>query len=283
MEIMDKNINQEWEAEVQKDKRFQFGENWKSYASTLSTEAIEVAQDALTSFLGDITNKTFLDIGSGSGLHSLAARNLKASVYSFDYDHNSVECTRNLHDKFYPGDTSWTVTQASILDKDFVKSLGQYDIVYSWGVLHHTGSMWEAIQNAMSLAKKDGLFFIAIYNKQGWKSRFWWHIKNIYHKLPGFTKKGYALTLGVTFQVINIVKYTLLLKPQVAIKPLLNYRKNRGMSIKHDIIDWIGGFPYEYATTEELNDFCKKNGFVVVKEIKTGSLGCNQVVYKKLI
>lgn len=280
---MDNNTKKIWETEIKMNDRFQFGENWKNYASSISSERVKIAENALTAFLGDIGNKTFLDIGSGSGLHSLAAKNLKADVYSFDYDKNSVECTQNIKEKFYPDDKSWVISQGSILDKEFIKSLGQFDIVYSWGVLHHTGSMWEAIQNAMNLTKKNGLFFIAIYNKQGWKSKFWWHVKYIYNKLPHFIKKGYALTLGITFQLINIIKYTILLKPQIAIKLLFNYHKNRGMSIKHDIIDWIGGFPYEYATTNELNDFFKKHDFTVVKEIKTNSLGCNQIGYKKLI
>ncbi|MEO6722075.1 MAG: class I SAM-dependent methyltransferase [Ferruginibacter sp.] len=279
---MNNNIDKDWESEVKMDNRFQFGENWKSYASAISPERVKIAETALAEFLGDITNKTFLDIGSGSGLHSLGAKNLNANIYSFDYDRDSVECTMQIKERFYRDDSTWVISQGSVLDKEFVKSLGQFDIVYSWGVLHHTGNMWEAIKNAMSATKKNGLFFIAIYNKQGWKSRFWWYVKYIYNKLPHFVKKAYALTLGITFQIINIIKYTLLLKPQIAIKPLLNYRKNRGMSIKHDIIDWIGGFPYEYATVTELNDFFKKHDFIVVKEIKTNSLGCNQIVYKKL-
>jgi 2-polyprenyl-6-hydroxyphenyl methylase/3-demethylubiquinone-9 3-methyltransferase len=278
--MLNKSI-EKWAHETKSGQRFQFGTNWKTYAPLINSERINIAEKSLSEFLGDISGKTFLDIGSGSGLSSLAARNLNARVCAFDYDENSVECTMEVKKTYYPNDPDWKILQGSILDEDFLNTLGQFDIVYSWGVLHHTGDMWNAIYNAMKLTKKDGLFFIAIYNKQKWKSYFWWHVKYIFNKLPNFMKKAYALILGFAFQMLNIIKYTVMLKPQVAIKPLLTYANNRGMSIKHDIIDWIGGFPYEYATIDELNTFFKRHNFIKVKEVKTQSLGCNQIVYKR--
>ncbi len=266
-----------------KENRFEFGKNWSNFLNQLNDFRIEEAQKSLSDFLNmkDLKGLRFIDIGCGSGLFSLAARKLGATVYSFDYDPLCIVCTNQLKKKFFENDQGWVITEGSVLDNNFLDTLDEFDIVYSWGVLHHTGKMWQAIENAMHLVKSNGLFFIAIYNNQGWKSKFWWYIKYGYNKLPGFLKTSYALTLANSFQLINIIKYTLLLKPHLAIKPLLNYSKNRGMSYKHDAIDWIGGFPYEVATISELKSFFTKNNFYLIKTLNTTSEGCNQLIFRK--
>jgi 2-polyprenyl-6-hydroxyphenyl methylase/3-demethylubiquinone-9 3-methyltransferase len=271
--------------EVNDGKRFEFGANWDNFLRQVDEKRIMTAVQSLQEFFGkdNFNGLRFIDVGCGSGLFSLAAKRLGATVYSFDYDPLSVVCANQLKSKYFENDPEWVVMEGSALDNDFIGSLGEFDLVYSWGVLHHTGNMWKAIENVMPLTKMNGLFFIAIYNKQGWKSKFWWGIKLVYNKLPKWAKDKYALTLGFAFEFLNIVKYTLLLKPKVALKPLLEYRKNRGMSIKYDIIDWMGGFPYEYATVQELNTFFDQHSFTSVKEVKTQSQGCNQIVYKKEI
>jgi 2-polyprenyl-6-hydroxyphenyl methylase/3-demethylubiquinone-9 3-methyltransferase len=83
------------------EKRFEFGKNWKSFQSTLSEKRIRDARESLLQFLDmeDLQNKSFIDIGSGSGLFSLAAHQFGANVHSFDYDQQSVECTRILKKK----------------------------------------------------------------------------------------------------------------------------------------------------------------------------------------
>ena len=121
---------------------FAFGENWSRFLTSLSDKQIEQSIRSVSALVGrDLLDKTFLDIGSGSGLSSLAARRLGARVYSFDYDPQSVACTQELRRRFFPGDAAWTVAHGSVLDEPFLATLGQFDIVYSWGVLHHTGHM----------------------------------------------------------------------------------------------------------------------------------------------
>ncbi len=281
---MNKASENLWETQVKSSERFEFGANWMDYLSKLTDENIASARKSMNKFLPaeKLNNKSFLDIGSGSGLHSLVAAMDGAYVTSFDYDPASVHATQMLKLKFAESNDNWNIRQGSILDKEFIVTFSEFDIVYSWGVLHHTGSMWSAITNAIKLVGAEGYFFIAIYNKQGWKSRFWWYIKRAYNKIPKILKKPYAITLGIFFNALNIIKYTLLLKPQVAITPLLKYREGRGMNWKTDLIDWMGGFPYEYATVEELETFFKSKGFTLEKVKRTGSLGCNELLFKRV-
>ena len=172
--------------EVAAGKRFAFGLNWAAFLETLDEERIGTACRSLQDMLGvtDLRGKSFLDVGSGSGLFSLAARRLGARVYSFDYDPQSVGCTEELRRRYFPSDGDWTVEPGSALDTDYLGRLGKFDIVYSWGVLHHTGAMWDALANVAPLVQEGGTLFIAIYNDQGKTSRRWLAVKRTYNRLP---------------------------------------------------------------------------------------------------
>jgi len=156
-------------AEVAAGERFEFGKNWARFLKSLNEDRVVKAQRSLENMLetGSLTGKTFLDIGSGSGLFSLAARRMKARVHSFDYDPQSVNCTRELKRKYFPDDADWQVEQGSVLDEGYLRGLGEFAVVYSWGVLHHTGKMWQALENAGHLVAPGGTLFISIYNDQG--------------------------------------------------------------------------------------------------------------------
>jgi len=264
-----------FETEVKQGQRFEFGKNWQGFLSTLTDERIKIAEKSITDMMkiNDLNGKKVLDIGSGSGLFSLAARRLGAEIISFDYDPASVACTKELRSRYMPDDQSWIIQEGSVLDKDFLQTLGSFDLVYSWGVLHHTGDMRSALENTASLVKKNGTLFIAIYNDQGGVSRFWKKVKESYCSgLPG---KTIVSAIFIPYLFSKALLACMLRRENV----FAEYKKNRGMSITHDWFDWLGGFPFEVATVEEIFHFFRDRGFVLNNIKTTNSLGNNQFVF----
>ena len=269
--------------EVARGERFEFGRNWTQFLQVLDEERITSAERALQAMLGPrLDGLRFLDIGSGSGLSSLAARRLGARVHSFDYDPQSVACTTELRRRYFPSDSDWTIERGSALDADYLQRLGTFDIVYSWGVLHHTGSMWEGLDNAAIPVAPGGRLFIAIYNDTGTQSRRWHWIKKTYNELPAALQTPFAVAVVVPREVKALAGATLRGRPQEYFRSWSHYRHLRGMNKWYDIIDWVGGYPYEYATPDQLFDFYCQRGFELDR-LKVGGagLGCNEMVFKK--
>jgi len=261
-------------------ERFGFGVNWARFLATVDARRIAQAERSLCELLkvGDLTGRRFLDAGSGSGLFSLAARRLGATVLSFDYDAESVACTRALRERHRPGDPGWTVEQASVLDRGYLERCGTFDVVYSWGVLHHTGAMWEALANVAERVVPQGLLAIAIYNDQGWKSRCWTVVKQTYVRHPWLRPCLLAGGLAVLWGPRTLID-ACRLRPFATWR---HYARERGMHPWRDLVDWVGGYPFEVATPGALFEYHAARGFdLVTLRTAGGGIGCNELVFRR--
>lgn len=259
---------------------FGFGENWKSFTKTITEESISKAKADLARLLpnDEIRNASFFDIGCGSGLSMVAAKQLGAAqVRGIDIDENSVEASKLVLSQYVPeGGWSSTVKSVFNVDKD---SEHLHDIVHSWGVLHHTGDMWQAIETAIGLVKPKGLFVIALYRKTPLCS-LWEIEKKIYTKAPSVLK----LIIALVYKFLYIVGLLATFRNPWAY--IDNYKSNRGMDWHHDVIDWIGGYPYQSVTPNEVRGFFEQHGFALVRcfEKKAACFGvfgthCDEFVF----
>jgi 2-polyprenyl-3-methyl-5-hydroxy-6-metoxy-1,4-benzoquinol methylase len=271
------------DTEIREGSRFRFGANWTHFLALVDEARIADAETSLRKMLcvPNLQGRRFLDIGCGSGLFSLAARRLGAEVHSFDFDPKSVACARELKRRYFPDDAGWRVQAGSVLDDEFVAGLGKFDVVYSWGVLHHTGSMWVAIENAISrVAEPSGILYVAIYNDQGWKSHAWWFVKALHNRMPRFLQGPFALIMTAITHILVTLKQAIRLQPLTVISSLFK-APPRGMSAKYDMLDWIGGFPFEFAAFETLEAYFISRGFVVKNASRCTSLGCHELALQR--
>lgn len=263
-----------------RESHFEFGENWRDYAKTIDGTRIDSAITGIKKlFPSGLEGKTFLDIGCGSGLHSLAALALGAkSVLAIDIDENSISTTHETLTKYAPN-SNWDTKLISIFEVS-PETLGLFDVVYSWGVLHHTGDMWRAIESASKLVRTGGLFAIAIYGSTKF-DLMWKREKHFYSIAPpilqGFIRQLFICAFLARKLVMRENPVTF----------VTNYQKARGMNFSHDVHDWLGGYPYETSTIAEMNDRLNQMNF---KEVRTFAVpvtrgflgaGCNEFVYEK--
>jgi 2-polyprenyl-3-methyl-5-hydroxy-6-metoxy-1,4-benzoquinol methylase len=250
------------------DQHFAFGENWQSFLATVTPETITQAERSLSRLFPDgaLRNKRVLDVGCGSGLSMLAALRLGAArVHGVDLDPRSVAAARALLGEHAP-DQPWSLDVRSVFDLSPVTAGAPeapatgalYDVVHSWGVLHHTGAMWDAMDRAVALVAPGGLLAIALYRRTP-LCGFWKAEKRFYASAPpaaqsmvrALYKAAYAAGLLATGR--NPVRY------------VREYTSARGMSWHHDVHDWLGGYPYESVTPAEVTVWLDTRGFDPVR------------------
>jgi 2-polyprenyl-3-methyl-5-hydroxy-6-metoxy-1,4-benzoquinol methylase len=265
------------------EQGFAFGKNWSSFLEVVSAERIAEAEKSLTDMLetDNLAGKSFLDIGSGSGLFSLAAMRLGAAhVHSFDFDPASVTTTLALREQHFPSDSRWRVESGDVIDRAYMAGLDAFDVVYAWGVLHHTGDMMTGLANVASAVGTGGQLFVAIYNDQGRRSRVWRRIKHLYNRLPARLRPAYVIAVTMPGEVRALVRAIFSGAPRRYIELWTRYEEARGMSRWHDMVDWVGGYPFEVAQPEEIFGFYRERGFEMTRLV-TRDRGCNEFVFRR--
>jgi SAM-dependent methyltransferase len=259
--------------------RYEFGKNWAEFVERkLNNQVVEESMDHMRRFMkrDRLDGLTFTDIGCGSGIHSLAALRLGARrIIAFDYDNDSVATSRKVREWAGVDDSIWSIAQGSVLDTAYMRSLPVSDVVYSWGVLHHTGRMWEAVRNAAIPLAPDGEFYIALYSSDNYLDptpEFWIRLKRAYNIASPLTRKLIEM---------KFIYWTKIRPELEAGRPpmgqLESYGK-RGMTAVTDAKDWLGGYPMEFAGYNETRDFCAGDlGLELVNSL-TGE-GCTEYMF----
>lgn len=266
------------------EKRFGFGRNWKAFSRKLDERRIASSVENVKRLLNrtDLSGLRFLDIGSGSGLSSIAALRLGAKVFAFDYDQDSVEASSSNLAAFSEKQDQWSVEQGSALDPEYMGKIGTFDVVYSWGVLHHTGNMWGGIELAAQAVKPGGQLAIALYNDQGGASRRWLFIKKLYVHSPSFIRFLLACFCGLYFEGRSALIRLVRLQNPLPFADWRRKKEARGMSVWHDIVDWVGGYPFEVAKPEDVFNFLKQRGYNLEYMVTcAGGHGCNEYLFTK--
>jgi 2-polyprenyl-3-methyl-5-hydroxy-6-metoxy-1,4-benzoquinol methylase len=263
--------------------QFDFGRNWDAFSRTaLTPERIDSARKSFLQLMDRIPmrDRTFLDIGFGQGLSLLLAAEAGAKVTGCDINPLCGEVLRRNQQFFTPSVSCMEIPTVigSILEPAVIENLRQkaqrtehrYDIVHSWGALHHTGEMHAAIANAVSLVSENGYLVLAIYNRH-WTSPIWEVIKRVYVYSPMVIQHVLA---GLLLPFISIAKFATTRKNP--------FSQERGMDFYYDVIDWVGGYPYEFAAINEIQAKMELLSFKCLKVIPAKvPTGCNEFVFKR--
>ena len=264
-------------------KNFSFWKNWQNFLKKINDENIDKAKEIILKFLWDeniIKWNTIIDFWSWSWLMSLAFLELWVKeIISIDIDDYSIECAEYLREKYKYNKKKWKILKGSVLDENFIKSLPKVDMLYSWWVIHHTWDMWKWLDLMLNLIKDNWYFYTAIYNDSNfileWTSKFWLKEKRIYskYKFLRYIIKPIYTFYYITWLIIHWIN---------PIKYIKNYSFSRWMSFWNDIEDWLGWYPYEYATFDEIQSFFEKNNYKLLNSKKVRSIWCNEFLFKKI-
>ena len=262
------------------ETHFAFGENWASYAKLIGESQIAAAEQGLVRLLGPegVRGRSFIDVGCGSGLHALAALRLGARrVLAVDIDDDSTRTTASLLSAHAPDPAAWAVRTVSVFELDPARE-GTFDVVYAWGVLHHTGAMREAVKNAARMVAAEGVLCVALY---GWTPfcRLWALEKRFYARATPDTQRAlrrwYVLGMRGAFFAAR--------------RDFASYvggYKTRGMDFEHDVHDWLGGYPYESITPAAMRALLRELRFAPLREfvqrrVGVFGSGCDEYVYRR--
>lgn len=264
------------------ETRFAFGANWSRFLHMVDEDRIAGACASIESVLGAgaLLGAGFLDAGCGSGLFSLSAVRLGATrVHSFDLDPQSVACAQELRRRFAPEAEGWRIEHGDVLDVQAMDRLGTWDVVYSWGVLHHTGDLWRGLDNVAAAVAPGGRLFVSVYNDQGKRSRLWRQVKRRYNLLPQRLRVPYAVAVMLPWEALAAGWATVRGHPGTYLGTWFGDR-GRGMSRWHDLLDWVGGYPFDVARPEDVFHRLRDKGFSLTY-LKTcgGGIGCNEFLF----
>ena len=280
-------MEKKFETMSDSEGKFSFGINWTDFAKNKVDENIVSTHvnDALGHLLRmpgflsakPLEGKRVIDIGCGSGLSSLSFyENGCRDITSFDVNEDSIKATNIIKERFCNDESNlkWSIKEGSILDENLVSDLRsqeKYDLVYSWGVLHHTGDMRKAIDNTLSLCQSGSILWMALYIKVDQPDG-----EEIYQNdLKLKIKFNEASEETKKEMIVSRLKKVFGNNPATWTRPY----DNRGMTPINDVTDWLGGYPYEVARAKDIKRLLEANGFSEIEVLNENRASGTNVIY----
>jgi len=107
-----------------------------------------------------------LEIGCGIGTDAEQFARHGAEYVGIDISQESLDICRKRFDVY---GLNGEFHLGSVTDLDFLKSLGEFDLVYSYGVLHHFPGMRDHLTHISQILHRDAELRFMVYAKNSWK------------------------------------------------------------------------------------------------------------------
>jgi SAM-dependent methyltransferase len=180
-------------------------------------------------------NKNVLEIGCGIGTDAIEFIKNKAKYYGIDYSNKSVEITKKrinvfgLLDKYKP--VVFIDNCENLFETKKLKV--KFDLIYSFGVIHHTPNMTKAFNSIYEIANKNTEIKIMLYAKNSYKKFLLDHTNYRYE-----SQKGCPVVYTVDNDDLSKIlknKFKIISQYQDFIFPyeLRSYKKNIYKKIPH--------------------------------------------------
>jgi 2-polyprenyl-6-hydroxyphenyl methylase/3-demethylubiquinone-9 3-methyltransferase len=192
-----------------------------------------------------VKGKNVLDGGSGSGMVSVGFALLGANVTGVDITPQCVENGKRNAERFG--------VQCRFFCKDLTDlDLGneRFDIVYSWGVIHHSEDARKSFSNLAKHLKPGGEMVLAVYLKT-YLSGFWNFSRVFYQKAPKWFQSIFRESGSCFLNGVDFIKKLIFGKSRYML---------RGTNNKELINDWFGVPHRTFHSYDEVFQWFRENG-----------------------
>jgi SAM-dependent methyltransferase len=146
--------------------------NWRENVDKFILDELQMTRE-------QIRGKRVLDAGCGQGRWSYGFIKLGATVRGIDTSVSAIKYA-NEHLKRTTPPARFCVL--NVLDERQLSKVfnnAEFDIIWCWGVLHHTGDPEKGFDNLVKLLKPGGTIHLYLYGKKSFVNKFWRRVFNV--------------------------------------------------------------------------------------------------------